>query len=245
MYNIKTYLKSIGITQKEFAEKIGLSRPTLDTYIEIYESGGQIPKERYEIIFKKLFDGYGLSEAVFKRKLEQIEQLLNRDTMYGINDLEPLAADYISHIIRNMKKDFEQPEWNKDVYKFVNYVISNYRKSNIIEQLAKYFLYFNDICEVDNIEDKQKPYLANLYRTFEEMSDNPNSYNPKDFEDFYARCIERKKKWKKEIEERNKKIKESIVLMVKEYKDMGVDLSEQEMIEEMSRRIVGVNEISH
>ena len=36
MQNIKQYLKDVGITQKEFAERIGLSRPTLDTYIEMY-----------------------------------------------------------------------------------------------------------------------------------------------------------------------------------------------------------------
>ena len=39
MDNIKKYLKNVGITQKEFAERIGLSRPTLDTYIEMFESG--------------------------------------------------------------------------------------------------------------------------------------------------------------------------------------------------------------
>ena len=55
MQKIKQYLKDVGITQKEFAERIGLSRPTLDTYIEMFEQGQTIPKERYDIIFKRLF----------------------------------------------------------------------------------------------------------------------------------------------------------------------------------------------
>ena len=53
MYNIKQYLKDIGITQKEFAERLGLSRPTLDTYIDMFEGNQTIPKERYDIIFNR------------------------------------------------------------------------------------------------------------------------------------------------------------------------------------------------
>lgn len=48
--DIKKYLKSAGITQKQFAEKMNLSRPTLDTYIEMYEHGQTLPKKSMMII---------------------------------------------------------------------------------------------------------------------------------------------------------------------------------------------------
>ena len=55
----------MGITQKEFSERMGLSRPTLDAYIEMFENGKTIPKERYEIIFRRLFDSGNDSVAEF------------------------------------------------------------------------------------------------------------------------------------------------------------------------------------
>ena len=78
MQNIKQYLKDVGITQKEFAERIGLSRPTLDTYIEMYEHGQAIPKERYDIIFKRLFDNENNSANIFFDNLQNLEALLKR-----------------------------------------------------------------------------------------------------------------------------------------------------------------------
>mgnify|MGYP002521225147 CR=1 FL=1 len=41
--NIKKQLDYIGIKLKTFAELLGVSRQTLDTYIKLYESGKKIP----------------------------------------------------------------------------------------------------------------------------------------------------------------------------------------------------------
>ena len=55
MINVKNQLKNLGITLAEFADKLQISRPTLDSYIQIFESGDKIPKEKYQTIFNKLF----------------------------------------------------------------------------------------------------------------------------------------------------------------------------------------------
>ena len=97
MQNIKQYLKDVGITQKEFAERIGLSRPTLDTYIDMYEHGQTIPKERYDIIFKRLFDNENNAEKIFFDNLKNLEGLLKRDRQYGTSDLEPKKLRIMFH----------------------------------------------------------------------------------------------------------------------------------------------------
>ena len=56
-----------------------MSRPTLDTYIEMFESGQTIPKERYDIIFKRLFDYDNCSAEEFAKNFQQVENLLSRD----------------------------------------------------------------------------------------------------------------------------------------------------------------------
>ena len=53
--DIKRYLRGIGITQTELANKLHLSRPTLDSYISQYEKTGKLSKKKYELIFDSLF----------------------------------------------------------------------------------------------------------------------------------------------------------------------------------------------
>ncbi len=238
MHNIKQYLKDVGITQKEFAERIGLSRPTLDTYIEMFESGQTIPKERYDIIFKRLFDCDNCSAEEFSKNLQQVENLLSRDQKYGTSDLEPEAADYVSLIVRNMNKDLKMADWNKDVYTFINILISNYRENEIFKQLVEYFIFLNDIRSVETIEEYQIPYFANIFRAFHSLSEDPSVYNKQDYEEFLKRCFEIREDKKKLVNERKNKLKERIQKMISEYEKKGIDLNEEEIIEAIKKQII-------
>lgn len=238
MHNIKKYLKEVGVTQKEFAERIGLSRPTLDTYIEMFESGQTLPKERYDIIFKKLFDSKIVSAKEFENTLQQIEDLLNRDQKYGTSDLSPEAADYVSLIVRNMTKDFKVGGWNKDVYTFINILISNYRNNEIFQQLVEYFIYLNNIKEINMIEESQKSYFANLYKVFHGLIKEPDLYEVEDYQAFINRCIEIKAEKEKKNNRRKDRLKKKIQEMVTEYEKKGMDLSEVEILEEIKNQLV-------
>lgn len=237
MPSIKQYLKEVGITQKVLAERIGLSRPTLDTYIDLYESGQTIPKERYDIIFKRLFEGGNLSAEDFEIKLQQAEGLLERDQKYGTIDLEPEAADYVSAIIRNMNKDLRQENWNEDVYIFINILISNYRNNEIFNQLVEYFIYLNGIRETDTIKEKQIPYFANMFRAFRNLVDNSDAYEEQDYKKFLNRCAEIREHKKKAANEKENTIKDRLQQLISEYEKKGIDLSEEELIEAISNQI--------
>lgn len=238
MRNIKQYLKDMGITQKEFAERIGLSRPTLDTYIEIFESGQTIPKERYDIIFRRLFERENYSAEEFVKSFQQVESLLIRDQKYGTSDLKPEAADYVSLIVQNMNKDLKSAGWNKDVYTFINILISNYRKNEIFTQLVEYFIYLNDIRSIDTIEDNQIPYFANIFRAFHSLTENPRAYDEQDYQNFLKRCIEIRDEKEKQTSEQKDRIKERIQNMVADYKKKGIELNEEEIIEAIKNQIM-------
>ena len=45
--DIKDYLKSIHMTQKELADRLSLSRPTLDTYIQMFQVNENLPRDKY------------------------------------------------------------------------------------------------------------------------------------------------------------------------------------------------------
>ena len=57
----KDILKSKGITLSKFAEDFKLSRNTAMLYIDKYDKGEDIPKEKYKIVFNLLFDSKNLS----------------------------------------------------------------------------------------------------------------------------------------------------------------------------------------
>ncbi len=236
--NIKQYLKSVGITQKEFADKIGLSRPTLDSYIYLYENDEIIPKERYEIIFKKLFGDGEVSSDEFNERFKWAQSLLSRDYNYGINNLDTLAADYVSLILKNMKRDLMETNWNKDIYTFINCLISNYRNENFYVRLVEYFIYLNDIRGIDEIQEEQKPYFANIYRAFRSLKDNPIKYDQKDYKAFIDRCNENHDKKVNAEKDQRENIKKRIKSMMNEFKNMGIELDDAELLEELRKQII-------
>ena len=54
--NIRKLLQKNGLTLFSFAELLNISRPTLNSYIKIFESGSSIPNEKFQIIFEELFN---------------------------------------------------------------------------------------------------------------------------------------------------------------------------------------------
>lgn len=242
MLDIKKTLKKVGMTQKDFAEKIGLSRPTLDAYIGLYEKGSEIPKERYNIIFNRLFEDEYVSADQFIKKLKQIEQLLDRDQKYGIGDLSASASDSISSVVDNMKRDMKRPNYNEDMYVFINLFISNYSTNIIFEKLAEYFLFLNNIKDISYIDDCQKSYFANMYKIFHDLLENPQTYDEKDYNDFLDRCQEIRREKNKHKEKREESIKKKILEMLTEYEKKGIDIHDEEIIDAISKQLL--NEVN-
>lgn len=238
MRKIKQYLKEVGLTQKEFAERIGLSRPTLDTYIEMYEQGKTIPKERYNIIFNRLFDDEQLSANDFYDALQNAERLLKRDQQYGTSDLDPKAADYVSLIVRNMNHDFSEGGWNKYVYTFINILITNYRHNDVFQRLVEYFIFLNGIEPVESIKKEQIPYFANLFKVFHCLCENPDVYEECDYQAFLSRCLEIKQDKEKKADERKNNLKKRIQDMITNYEKKGIELTEEEIVEEIKKQFI-------
>ena len=53
--------------------------PTLNQYIELFETGKKIENERYNIIFKRLFSDRTASKELFDQKMKAVKFLLERD----------------------------------------------------------------------------------------------------------------------------------------------------------------------
>lgn len=234
--DIKKILKDFGITQKEFAEKLQLSRPTLDTYIQLYESGQEIPKEKYEIIFSSLFKN-DFSKGEFESKLHNLTGLLERDKRYGTAELSPKASDYVSTIINQMRKDMKTGEWDSDIYCFINILLANYKKNKIFKELSSYFVFLNGIKDIEEIQPEQFSYLANFYKVFHDLKENPDKYENKDYENFLNRCKEIESVKIQRQKDKRISIEKQIQKMLVEKEKLGVELSEEEIIHALREQL--------
>lgn len=237
MIDIKKKLREVGLTQKEFAEKLELSRPTLDTYIQLYECGKEIPKEKYRIIFSNLFENE-YSKEEFEKELQGLVGLLERDKRYGTADLSAEASDYVSTIMNQMRKDMRSEEWDSDIYCFINILLANYKTNKIFKELSSYFVYLNGIKKIEEISEEEVSYLANYYKVFRELKEFPERYERKDYEAFLNRCHEIDIEKKQRQEQKKEALKEQIHKMLVEKEKLGVELSEEDIIHALREQLV-------
>lgn len=246
--NINQYLKSIGKTKIELAEELGLSRPTLNQYIELYETGQKIENERYDIIFKRLFSGQQVDRELFEKKLISIKNLMERDKKYDIGCLKPEAADLVARIHNNMVHDMSDGEWSEKVYDAILILLSRYNDYPIMRELAGYFSDLNSDSDLSDLSEESKAYYAYYYSCFREIRDNPPKYDPNIYNEF----LERKEQLAKEREERKKsrkkKVQDRLDSVVKEvlseFQKSGIEATEDEIMNEVVRRMNGMGTAS-
>ena len=240
---INQYLKNIRKTKTELAEDLGLSRPTLNQYIELFESGQKIENERYDIIFNRLFAERQFGKEVFDKKMEAVKFLLERDRKYDIGSLSPEAADIVARVHNNMVRDMDDEQWDKKVYDSILIILSSYKKSAIIRSLAEYFSDLNSDSDLSDLSEETKSYYSYFYMCFHRIVDAPPKFDEDSYKDFLLRKSELHAKREKQKESRSNNIKERMVSILKdveiEFQLNGIEASEDEIMTEVIRRIRG------
>lgn len=239
--NINQYLKSIGITKTDLALAIGLSRPTLNQYIKLYEMGQTIENERYDIIFKRLFSDGQANREMFNQKMDGVKFLLERDKKYDIVSLNPEAADIVAQIHNYMVQDMSKGNWDKKVYDAISLFLTNYRNNDLFRELAGYFSDLNLDSDLSELSDQTKAYYSCFLKFFREIIKNTPKFDKNEYENF----VNRRKEILKEREERNNRTTERVKNMVEkalkeiesEYQEKGIEASEDEIMTEVIRRI--------
>ena len=243
--NINQYLKSIGKTKSELAEELGISRPTLNQYIELYETGQKIENERYNIIFKRLFSEDHSDRESFEKSLYAIKNLMERDKKYDIGCLEPKAADLVARIHNNMVHDMTKGDWDKKAYDSILILLCNYRRSPIMHELSRYFSDLNSNSDLSDLSEESKAYYAYYYKCFREIRDNPPEYDSDAFNEFLIRKEQLAAEREKHKMSRTKIVQDRLnnVLndVLREFQKSGIDATESEIMNEVVRRMNGVS----
>ncbi|MDF2677437.1 MAG: hypothetical protein K0Q97_1760 [Bacillota bacterium] len=162
--DIKGRLKEFDIKIGEFANKLKITRPTLDKYIEQFENEGVVANNKYQFVFESLFSKHTKSKEEFKADLERFHYLLERDEFIGAINLDVNRTDLMTSVIKRIRDDLSQDGYNEGVYRFINMLVTNYREDDVFLDFTDYFLYLNGVLNIETIEENKKAFLSNCYR---------------------------------------------------------------------------------
>lgn len=228
---VREKLKIIDLKLFEFAKELKITRPTLNTYIELFDSGEKIPKSKYQFIFEKLFDDGINNKDDFLEELNRIHSLLERDEYIGALELDVKSTDLMTSVIDNIREDLTKVGYNEHVFKFVNMLITSYRKEKVFVDFVNYFLYLNGIMDYKDINEEEKPFVSHCFKLMSLDKCDELEIDTK----FYNKFIERIERIRAEKESKsnenaknalNRRIKEEINKKVKKQLALGVDVDE-------------------
>lgn len=228
--DVKKILQRNYLTLSSFAEILNISRPTLNSYIRMYESNSSIPNEKFQIIFDELFK-YKLSNEEFEKRLNKYQGLLKRDRAMGVLNLEADETDLFTTVLNNMKRDFYSGNQDDNVYIFINMLILNYKREEIFSHLIQYFMVLNNILPYEKINLKENQYLLQYFSVFEKDKKGIYEYDAELEKRFINRINEIK-----EIKSKSEKnTKNNLINMLNKemnkFQDMGIELTEEELLQ--------------
>lgn len=184
-------LKEHGITILKFAEDFGMARNTVSSYIKLYEDGKVIPKEKYKIIFDRLFST-SKDDASFYVVYNSMKRLFIKDQLNGSFDLSPDQSDYINSMIENLVENIPSDETDYHIRYFLATILNSYKYEKIFSDLAMYFYILNNgnKDDYDKLSVESKVVILAYYKLFTMQKSGLLRYDPEIESLFLARMNE-------------------------------------------------------
>lgn len=204
---VKSILKQSGVTLSQFASDLNISRPTLDNYIETYDSGQKISNGFYYDIFDFLFENPNISDVDFIKRYKYMKE------HYGMSSIEPQVSvtklksgfnlpkgDYqetLEQIQQIIDNDRQNPDTPIDIYKIFLGALKF--KTNEIYDFYKFYSLYHGIEKIGSLNDEQKKLYGLLHEALNKSEDKNLSIDPILLNNFVAHA-------NKTYENRNHKI---------------------------------------
>ena len=226
-----------GKSKRQLCKKIHLSRPTMYQYMDAYEHGERITRERYEIIFHRLFDDENISPDDFADELNSIELLFERDERFQIEKLNPGEADYAYETYKLISEDLQTEDYDKYIYLFINNLLTSYRKGEFWRMLAHYVCTLNGISALEDVKEEEKPYFAEFYKMFSKIVNGTGECKKEDYSKFVKRCreLQQERKWlDADLKQEISSIMQEIM---QENKRTGIEMDRDQLLKSVKERI--------
>lgn len=223
---IKKNLKALDIKISKLATELGVSRPTLDAYIEYYESGQSIPNEGYQKIFEYLFSGEEINSIEFAQKYDYVKRIMLADAKVGVE--KAIHDERENKILNNIRDVLATGIVDEHLIEFINLFINN-RDNDLVKAIYMYFNYSNGFADLSKreIEEKEKAIYSQLAKLFTNYKDNSIEL----LEEFYNQLQSKNQEL---IEAKTIKVKDSEIV---DYIKTKLNESEELDIEELKLMI--------
>lgn len=164
---IKKSLKAFDIKISKFATDLGISRPTLDAYIESFEKGKQISNETYQKIFEYLFNNEQMSSIDFAQKFDYVKRVMLNHAKASAE--QEALNQREENVIENIRMKLSTEEVEKPLAEFINLFINN-KQIDLVKAIYMYFNYVNgyENMSKDDISDKDKAFFSQISLLFEQ-----------------------------------------------------------------------------
>lgn len=214
---IKKNLKTLDVKISKLATELGISRPTLDTYIEYFEKGQPIPNEGYQKIFEFLFSNEEMNSIEFAKKYDYVKRVMLKDAKAGV------VRNYLEQreemLFNKVKDMFDSGLVDKPLLEFINLFLNN-KDNPLVRAMYMYFNYSNGFADMakTEISDLDKALYSNFAKLFEEYKNGIIEMNEK----YYIRIFEKNQS----LFERKKTTptQTDIINYIKENLDGGTNL---------------------
>ena len=228
---IKKNLKALDIKISKLATDLGVSRPTLDAYIEYYEKGQAIPNEGYQKIFEYLFSGEQINSIEFAQKYDYVKRIMLADAKAGAEKV--IHDERENKILNNIKEVLATGTVDEYLIEFINLFINN-RDNDLVKAIYMYFNYSNGFADISKreIEQKEKAIYSQLAKLFSSYKDNSIEL----LEEFYNQLQSRNQEL---IEAKTIKVRDSEIV---DYIKTKLSNSEELDIEELKSLIASREE---
>lgn len=228
---LKDEFKKKNITITNLSEIMNVSRPTLYKLIEIYNKDKFIPPK-----YKDFLDAINNVDLSPEDTLEKLIEL-KKENKKSKRDSTKNKRLLLANIVENAKKDLNTPNSNQEVYKFINYLITNYKKNNSLVMLSRFVLFVNNIIDDTNIDDNEMKLYSAVYKSLLEYKEGnleiDEKYYDKMQEDINnlgdKRKIELEKAQEELEKELRKKLKLKILHEMNKKISLGIDLDDLDL----------------
>lgn len=220
---IKKNLKAIDVKISKLALELGISRPTLDTYIEYYENGMPIPNDGYQKIFEYLFANAEMNSIEFAQKYDYVKRVMLKDAKAGA---EKVLIEKRENMLLEKVKALSDSEVDKPLLEFLNLFITN-KNVDLVKAIYMYFNYTNGYENMsnDNISALNKAFYSQLSKLFEDYKNNSIELLEENYNNVYEKnqaIFERKK-----VKVNDSDIIEYIKNNLKDSSDLDVEVLKQ------------------
>ena len=218
---IKEKLRRYGLTLTAFSKELNISRPTLDSYIRLYESGAELPNKKFSALFDALFSSEYLSESEFYERLQSGTYLLHRDSLLGITGLDIESTDTLSNIIDIAKRDMFRDNYDTRLYTFITLLLNNYYRNSVLRHIVSYFLTLTGIIDAAEVTAEEELAFSNYYPVFKSEVNNTMQLNQSSLIQFYKRVSEINHSNDNEIENLSQQLMNTISEKIQQRMNQG------------------------